>query len=181
MTSLKIKLHLGCGKRVLVGYKHIDLSDYPHIDYKHDIRTLPMFEDNSVDLIYASHVLEYFDREEVLMVLKEWYRVLKEGGVVRLAVPDFEALVDNYKIYNKLNDIVGPLFGRWKVVEGTCVYHKTAYDWKTLLDLLKSIGFMDVRRWFPEEVFVGELEGYDDFSKAYKDGKLISLNVESVK
>lgn len=95
----EIKLHLGCGKRYLPGYIHIDLADYPHIDYKHDIKTLPMFEDCSVDLIYASHVIEYFDRIEVITVLKEWYRVLKEGGILRIAVPDFEALVQVYMVY----------------------------------------------------------------------------------
>ena len=32
-----MKLHLGCGNRYLSGYAHIDLADYPHIDYKQDI------------------------------------------------------------------------------------------------------------------------------------------------
>ena len=43
---------------------HIDGGDYPHLD-SNDIINLP-YENNSVDLIYASHVIEYFDREEVI-------------------------------------------------------------------------------------------------------------------
>jgi|GEM_PF-3399702 len=36
----KIQLHLGCGKRYIPGFIHVDLSDYPHIDYKHNIKDL---------------------------------------------------------------------------------------------------------------------------------------------
>ena len=47
----EVKLHLGCGKKYIPGFIHIDLDDYPHIDYRHDISSLPMFANNSVDLI----------------------------------------------------------------------------------------------------------------------------------
>ena len=71
----KLKLHLGCGKRCIPGFVHIDLADYPHIDYKSDVSDLSMFEDNSADLIYACHVLEHFKRYEIERVLTEWHRV----------------------------------------------------------------------------------------------------------
>lgn len=48
-----MKLHLGCGKRYIPGFVHIDLDDFPHIDYHHGIRTLPMFKDDTVELIYG--------------------------------------------------------------------------------------------------------------------------------
>ena len=110
----EIKLHLGCGKKFIPGFIHIDLADYPHIDYKRNISDLSMFEDNSVDLIYCCHAVEYFDREEVRNILKEWYRVLKKGGILRVAVPDFEAIVKVYLKYKDLNHrgILGPLYGR---------------------------------------------------------------------
>ena len=92
------KLHLGCGKRYLDGYIHVDIAEYDHIDYKTQIDKLEMFESNFADLIYASHCIEYFDRDEVKEVLSEWKRVLKPGGVLRLAVPDFSSLI---KIYSK--------------------------------------------------------------------------------
>ena len=75
-----LQLHLGCSKRFIPGFVHIDLADFPHIDYRHDIATLPMFEDGSVDLIYSSHTIEYFDRVEVIAVIEEWCRVLKRGA-----------------------------------------------------------------------------------------------------
>ena len=48
-----MKIHLGCGKRYLPGFVHVDLLDAPHIDYRHDVRTLPMFDDNSAELILS--------------------------------------------------------------------------------------------------------------------------------
>ena len=76
----KIKLHLGCGKRDIPGFVNVDLADYPHIHYKSNVDSLPFIPDSSVELIYCSHVLEYFDLVSVKNVLQEWLRVLKPGG-----------------------------------------------------------------------------------------------------
>jgi ubiquinone/menaquinone biosynthesis C-methylase UbiE len=47
--------------------------------------------------------------------LQEWYRVLKKNGVIRLAVPDWKALIDIYSNTGELKFILGPLFGRIQV------------------------------------------------------------------
>lgn len=182
------KLHLGCGKRYLKGYLHVDLSNHPHINQKHDIKTLPMFKDNSIDLIYCCHVIGYFDRFEIIEVFKEWQRVLRKGGILRLALPDFKALLDVYNEYNDLNLLLNSLYGRL-VIPGSdkIIYYKTTYDFSAINDLLESVGFSNVRRWDWRKVFVGELAGYDDYSQAYiphmdkEYGRLISLNVECEK
>ena len=67
------------------------------------------------------------------------------------------------------------------------IYHKTVYDYKHLEDLLLKCGFSNIRRWNWREIFVGEKEGFDDYSQAYyphmdkENGILISLNVEGKK
>jgi predicted SAM-dependent methyltransferase len=59
-----MKLHLACGSRNFGSdWIHIDGGDYPHVKYK-SITDLYAFPNKSVDLIYCSHALEYFDREE---------------------------------------------------------------------------------------------------------------------
>jgi predicted SAM-dependent methyltransferase len=183
----KIKLHLGCGKRYLHGYVHVDLADHSYIDYKHDIFTLPMFGNSQADLIYVSHALEYVDRVELPGVLSEWRRVLKPGGTLRLAVPDFTALLKVYQKTNSLDDILGPLYGRWTVSDSQVIYHKTVYDGVSLSDALTDAGFVSIRSWDWRMVFIGENQDYDDYSQAYyphmdKDnGLLISLNLEADK
>jgi predicted SAM-dependent methyltransferase len=184
---MKRLAHLGCGKRHLEGYIHVDLADYPHIDHCHDIRTLPMFEDDSLDGIYASHVLEYFDRIEVEEVLAEWRRALRPGGFLRLAVPDFEALCGLYMKTGDLGLVIGPLYGRWCPTPGLVIHHKTVYDFESLARILLKNGFSPPRRWDWREVFSGIHVGYDDYSQAYyphmdkEKGRLMSLNVETEK
>ena len=178
----EIKLHLGCGKKDFgKSWIHIDGGNFEHL-HSHNIRELP-FEDETVDLIYASHVLEYFDRDEVLVVLKEWKRVLKKGGILRLSVPNFDVLSRLYQKGIPLEQVIGPLYGRWNM-GGTWVYHKTTYDYRHLKDVLESSGFSNVRVWDWRAVDHGI---HDDYSQAYKphmdkeNGTLISLNIESEK
>ena len=196
----KVKLHLGCGKRDFGDdWIHIDGGDFPHL-HSHDVTQLP-FEDNSVDLIYASHLLEYFDREEAVKVLSEWRRVLKyppggPGGVLRLAVPDFETMVILYlwKKEYKLESFLGPLYGKINMEtvhmednrfkESKTVYHKTTYDLDSLEELLKSVGMENIHKYSWRET---EHSEFDDHSQAFlphmdkEKGILISLNVECTK
>lgn len=181
-----MKLHLGCGKRHILGddWIHVDLANFPHIDYQHDIRTLPMFADNSIDLVYACHVLEYFDRQEAIEALREWRRVLRPDGVLRLSVPDFTALCGLYAATGDLSKVIGPLYGRMEIADDVLIYHRTVYDRETLSDLLWKVGFVLIRPWNWRETEHAEV---DDFSQAYyphmdkEHGLMISLNLEAVK
>ena len=179
----QMKLHLGCGKRDFgPDWINIDGGNYPHL-HSHDITKLP-FEDNSVELIYASHVIEYFDQTEVLDLLAEWRRVLVEGGTLRVAVPNFYEIARLYLVRrHELNKFIGPLFGRHQM-GNTTIYHKTTYDEYSLTDILDIVGFKNCRRYNWRQT---EHAQFDDHSQAYiphmdKDhGTLISLNIEALK
>jgi len=176
-----MKLHLGCGERYLEGFTHVDLAKYDHIDHEIPVDNLEIFSDNTIEEIYASHVIEYFDREEIKSVLKEWNRVLKKNGILRLAVPNLPELIKVYETYNDLNNILGPLYGKWKIDNKT-IYHKTVYDQKSLTSVLEQAGFRDIRNWDWKKVFTNN--EYDDHSQAYfphmdkENGIHISLNLE---
>lgn len=179
-----MKLHLGCGKRNIPGFINVDMARFPHIHHRRPINDLSIFKNNSVDLIYCCHAFEYFDRLEAVETLKEWRRVLKKRGVLRLAVPDFEKLVKVYEKYGQLQKITGPLYGRWPV-PGTkkIIYHKTVYDFNDLKKMLKENGFGKIRRYDWEKTIH---KNYDDYSQAYiphmdRKGILISLNIEAKK
>ena len=143
-NSGKIQLHLGCGSRILPDFIHIDARKLPHIDYVTSADNLKMFKNNSVDLIYACHLLEHFKRNRIDTVLKEWCRVLKPGGILRLAAPDFEQLVNVYRQTKDLKLILGPLVGRQDYPENT---HYIVFDFATLSEALKKAGFQKIRRW----------------------------------
>ena len=176
-----MKFNIGCGWRNFgKDWIHIDGGDYDHLDYK-DITKLE-FDDNSVELIYASHVLEYFDIDEAKNLLQEWRRVLKSGGELRIAVPDFETMSSLYNSNKiKLEDILGPLYGRMNM-GNTMIYHKTTYDFESLYNILSGCLYDDIKRYDWREYKIHRLN--DDHSQAYlnlkddkKNGTLISLNV----
>lgn len=176
-----MKLHLGCGKRYIPGYIHVDAVDYPHVDHVATIDNLSFIPDNSVEVIYNCHVLEHFKRKEVERVLHEWFRILKPEGVLRISVPDFAKLSEVYQRYGKLDMVIGALFGR-----GDYLYniHYNVFDFDSLSEVLKKVGFNNVQRYDWRKT---EHADMDDYSQAYiphmdKDnGTLISLNVECTK
>ena len=103
-----MKINMGCGWRNFGDdWIHIDGGDYDHLDYT-DITKLEL-KDESVDLIYASHVIEYFDAVEVEPLLLEWKRVLKKDGILRIAVPDFESIMKLNSLGHRLTSFLGPL------------------------------------------------------------------------
>ena len=181
-----MKLHLGSGSRYLEGYLHVDIADYEHIDIKSSVDKLSTIDDDTVDEIYASHVLEYYDRHEVESVLNEWKRVLKKDGVLRIAVPNFETLIEVYQETDEIEKILGPLYGKWNLTDGSFIYHKTVYDKKSLTELLERIGFFDIKLWDWREVFKNNPD-YDDHSQAYfphmdkENGIHVSLNIQCKK
>ena len=179
------RLHLGCGSKYLKGFTHIDLSDYDHVDYKHPINLLPMISDNTIELIYCSNAFEYFDRENAVRVLKEWRRVLKVGGTLRLSVPNFESICQAYMEHRDADKrgVLGPLFGRWDTGGNNIIYHKTVYDETSMRRLLNECDFNSIELYDWKDFLPKD---YDDFSRAYmphmnEDGLLMSLNIQAKK
>jgi predicted SAM-dependent methyltransferase len=177
-----IKLNLGSGNSYFgEDWEHIDSIELPHIK-QHDITKL-LFKDNSVDLIYSSHTLEYFDREEVLPVLQEWNRVLKLNGKIYLSVPDFKAMSELYLNEGvPLHKFLGPLYGKMDS-NGKTIFHKTVWDYASLGEYLRISGFRRIDTWdektsyFGHEIIKVPFGTSDDCSHAKINGKLISLNV----
>ncbi len=176
-----MNLHLGCGSKYIPGFVHVDLLDYPHVDFRVPVDRLTFAEDDSIELIYASHVLEHFGRHETDRVLAEWHRVLKRGGVLRCAVPDFEAITQRYLRTGNLNELVGLVCGGQKDQHD---YHKMILDQNTLTGRLLGAGFSSVSRYDWRKT---EHSSLDDYSQAYLpymdkvNGQLMSLNLEATK
>ncbi len=69
-----------------------------------------MFENDSIEFIYACHALEHFKRYETKTVLKGWHRVLVPSGILQLAVLDFEAVVQVCETYKDTELVMGLLY-----------------------------------------------------------------------
>ena len=176
-----MKLHLGCGSKHIPGFVHVDVEAYPHVDFRVPVNRLTFAPDNSVDLIYASHVLEHFGRHEIDQVLQEWFRVLQKGGVLRIAVPDFDAVSKRYQETGELSELIGLVCGGQR---NQYDFHKMVFDERLLGERLRNAGFISVSRYDWRNAQHAMM---DDYSQAYlphmdkEGGQLMSLNVEAVK
>jgi hypothetical protein len=175
-----IKLHLGCGTKHIDGFTNIDIRYLPGVDEVNNIRFLRNYKNNTVDLIYACHVLEHFSRWEYKNALTRWYEILKPGGVLRLAVPNFSAIASRYIQTGNLQEIMGLLYGGQDYDEN---YHFVTFDINSITNDLTNIGFKIVKEYDHK---LTEHALIDDFSQAYlphldPNGKLMSLNIEATK
>ena len=180
---MKDRLHIGCGKNYLPpeqGWVNHDAMSCVKADVYCDMSALP-FDRESFREIYASHVLEHAHRHQVLSTLVHWRSLLKPGGILKLAVPDFEAVVKHYVRYHDIPAITGLLYGGQDTPNNM---HHIAFDMIYLERLLMKAGFTDIKRW---EWRTTDHADFDDFSQCYlphmnKDsGMLMSLNVQATK
>lgn len=167
---MKIKLNLGCGSHTPSNWINVDyalgvkLAKVPLLSkfgitqlkwdkniFLHNLLTPFPWETNSVDIIYSSHTLEHFTREDGYRFLKECHRVLRPDGIIRIVVPDLKLLVYNYlngklradSFIESLRVLYPPLnhFLRRVLSPYTYFPHKCMYDAETLLIIMHEIGF----------------------------------------
>lgn len=136
----QIKLNIGSGGKDLPGFTPWDIRD-GHPGYP-----LPQ-ADGSVAEIYASHVLEHFPGGQVLAVLADWFRALTPGGRLRVAVPDFDRIVEAYIIKDRSAPIAGWLHGGQT---GPNDIHYCSFNRSTLQQLLSDAGFERIATWKAE-------------------------------
>lgn len=137
-----IRLNLGCGATRIEGFRNLDIKEgfiaYP----------LHGYASGTVDEVRASHVLEHFPRHEVGAVVKEWTRVLKPGGKLKIAVPDFDYIIKAYSNGHRDDPLLEAyLFGGQVDADD---YHKAFFNEDKLSQLLIQAGLVDVKRWESE-------------------------------
>lgn len=163
-----IKLNLGCGDDYIEGFVNVDLySD--RADFKYDIAKLP-YGDNEVDEIRAYHVIEHFDYMQAQDVVREWHRVLKPNGKIKIETPDF--LESCREFVNSNEDERWKLYGHFFSTAwiNAGLIHKFLYSEHEMKGLLNKIGFRDINR-------VNADSGYVHLHA----NKQIFLNVEAIK
>jgi ubiquinone/menaquinone biosynthesis C-methylase UbiE len=124
------------------------------------------YADNSVDIVYASHLFEHLSSGSAKLFLQESYRTLKPGGVIRIVVPDLykicKAYINEYEtsqtedpteyimwaINMHREGQYGSKIGLLKKMvlesQGYPHQHKFMYDEKSLSKRLKESGFVKI-------------------------------------
>lgn len=186
-------LNLGCFNKKLPGFINIDIREEVNPDIVDNCFTLNKIMDESCNLIYTCHMLEHLSYKESNQALRVWFKKLRPGGILRLAVPDLEKACALY-LLTKNKNLIKSMF--WGSQRHDFDFHKNGWDKQSLIDELKTIGFIGFREWNWQET---EPHNYcDDYSQSYwppmhkqykcSNGKevdlggvLLSLNLECKK
>jgi hypothetical protein len=154
-----LKLHFGCGPRVLKGWVNIDLKFEPYEKYlasytdkyygpevrgtQEDFYALDITKtgiplpDNSVEVVFHEDFLEHLSQKEQYIFLAETFRVLKPGGVHRVNTPN---LLSSMKTHTKFGEgIKGVYKEEWDLNGHVCVVTP-----KYLEDIAANIGYSKV-------------------------------------
>lgn len=174
-SNRPLKLHLG-GWEVKHGWIIVNVEDRPGVDVRSSVTDLSMFSDASVAEIYASHVYEHLGyQRELRTALREAWRVLMPGGVLRVAVPDLEVLC---QLYLQTRDQPNVQFEVQRMIMGGQIepfdFHKTGFSEGTLVGILIDHGFREFRR-------VRDFGLFRDTSGLVWNGVPISLNIQCLK
>lgn len=152
-----IMLNVGCGADYKEGWVNIDNNsdnNIERLDLNWDLRNPLPYKNDSVDFIFNEHFFEHLTAEEGQVCMKDFKRVLKQGGVMRIAMPDLEEAIKQYldpkwktrpfiknfglEFVETRAELLNMSFSWWG--------HKWLYDWEELERRLKQAGFTKVKR-----------------------------------
>lgn len=169
------RLHIG-GKEQKSGWEIVDIYDAPHVDHKRNANDLAIFEDGTFTEVYASHVLEHFEyRFDLIQTLKEWRRVLVDGGTLYVSVPNLGTLcklfIDDQTTPQESFDIMRMMFGGHMTEHD---FHLVGLDPTLLSDFMTQAGFKNIRK-------VETFDLFNDTSLQRFKNTLISCNMMAEK
>jgi|ETNmetMinimDraft_33_1059910.scaffolds.fasta_scaffold40076_2 SAM-dependent methyltransferase len=181
---MKIFLHVGCGgnyKSSCLGFNNdnwkeirLDINKNVNPDIVGTLTDMKSVETGSVDAVYSKHNIEHIFPHEVPIALREFYRVLKEDGMVSISCPDLQSVCEAVleggllePIYNSPRGPISPidvLYGHRRSIARGNEYmaHKGGFTYSTLYKAFKEVGFQSM---------AGGRRGYNLYLVAFKQRK----------
>ena len=165
-----VRLNLGAGETKIDGFTALDRKQGQEV--------FPLeFPDNTVDEIRASHILEHFGHSEVSAVVNHWVEKLKPGGKLRIAVPDFKWICEQYQAGVPI-PLQGYLMGGQ--IDDNDI-HKCAFDRESLHQLMANAGLERIGEWQSEIKDCAalpvslNLQGFKPTAGDYKPGTVVAI------
>jgi SAM-dependent methyltransferase len=151
-----------------------DIREDMRPDVLCDVRFLPV-PNETFDIVFSSHTLEHFGWISVDKVLKEWSRILKIGGELRLVVPNIRDVAQRL-----LDDALIPtdywiLYGEQDYAKN---FHAIGFTPNTLRDLVASLGLYD--NIHVREGAVGQQQGPNSWNLQIKATKVRNPVFENI-
>ena len=153
-----LSVNFGAGPFGETGWVNIDMFKMKNISFTYDCRRNIPFKDNTISRIRCEHMLEHLDRmDEAPLFLKECFRCMKVGAVLRIIVPDLvlfvrAAYLDTEESWSIIGIDKKQLNRSWHTgdilnhVFRQNGEHKFAYDFCTLSKTLNDAGFLKIEK-----------------------------------
>ena len=183
------KLHLGCGGHILRGWDNLDRNT-AHGAIECDLTKQLPYPKESVSHVFSEHFIEHLDEVEGMRLLRQCYRVLIPGGVIRITCPDLQQYVEaylnwqpsegdaklfrngtQYLNYAMLGEALDGLHYSSNIRISTDHGHKYIYDERDLTEKLQKLGFHSVKRCPISQSEVPELRNLE----LHTEGKVMTL------
>jgi SAM-dependent methyltransferase len=173
------RLNLGCGPRAAPGWLNCDVRAVPGVDVRFDLRGGIPLATSSIDAVAGIHLLQDLPWDAVAPALRDLHRVLRPGGVLRLAVPDLDRAIRAYlsgdAAYFYVPDRDASSLGAKLVTQITWYGSvRTPFTFEFLHEWMVAAGFSGIRKLQFGESGLSGLAGLDNRERE-------SLFVEGVK
>ncbi len=154
------KLEIGSGVNPEPGYIHLDIQKgLPDLDILSDARRTPLPDNFVQEEIRAVHIMEHFCHPEfsgvglqkqygtTLEVLKEMYRILQPGGVLKIVTPDYEKIA----VSAARKRVPLDWLQRWSVGGHIDEYDVHHWLWTKAdaTNWFSEVGFRELKDWNP--------------------------------
>lgn len=165
--------------------KYIDFIRENKIGFLDAGKRLP-FNSEALTAIYTSHMVEHLSKETAIFFFKECHRCLCPGGILRVSVPSFQLLIDDYNIDGDVEKflrdshlLVSNDFGLTHKIKSLFLgyrHHQYMYTESLLTNILENCGFVKIISVDPGETNIDEPGSLNLFER-----KGNSIFIEAIK
>ena len=149
-----IHLNLGCGNQYNEYFVNVDANPQKRLDLWLDVRNGLPFADKSVDSIYTAQMLEHLFPDELVRLLSDCRRALRDGGGMRIVVPNLKSAIIAYgqrrsewfSNWPRSYKSVGGRFSNFIFCDGQ---HRNAFDFDYMCEVLRDVGFSHIQECQP--------------------------------
>lgn len=161
-----MKINFGCGKNKLNGWINHDIDC--------DIRQPLKYPNRCAEAIFAEHVVEHISYHDAVLFFCECWRVLKVGGVIRIAVPSIERVMKNgtQPYFDWVRDRGWSCTNDLRGAMGAIIFqhgHQMAWTESLLQASLFYAGFQNMKRFAPNASWREGMSGLEGHGKIIGD------------
>src|SRR6266404_958935 len=175
-------VNLGCGYRPMKGWVNVDRARGPEVQVVWNLADGLPFPDSSCSAVFSEHLIEHVTKEDAARLLRECYRVLKVGGVLRVSTPDAELFLRSYAgdqeflAHPSFSQEIDTPVDRVNYMMREYGLHLWSYDEELLTLMLKRAGFNSIIRQRFDISLHSRMNNIDFADRAFE-----SLYLEAVK